>query len=67
MKQTVSEALGVSGHVVLYTLKTREELVKLARDVMDRAEKYGANTPNEMNDIDKVEFCEIMSALGFKI
>lgn len=32
MKETVSQALGVSGHVVMYTTKTKAEWLKQARE-----------------------------------
>ena len=66
MEETISQALGVQGDVVMITTisKTRDEWIQQARDVMDRAEKYGASTPNQMRTKEKDDLRQALKALG---
>ena len=64
MEQTVSEALELPGHTLLIKTKTKDEWLQQARDAMDRAEAYGANTPNQMKDKEKNDLREALKALG---
>lgn len=58
------DELEVPGYVVLY--KSQAEWIKQARDVMARAEKYGAQTPKQMNTKDKQELKDALNALGIE-
>lgn len=64
IKQTVGEFLEVPGEVLLITTKTKREWIQQARDVMVKAEKYGAKTPNEMRPEDRDLLRESLKALG---
>jgi len=64
MKESISQSLGVPGHVLLHVIKTREEWIQQARDALDRAEKYGAKTPNQMNESEKNDLRQALEALG---
>lgn len=69
MEQTVSDELGLPGHTVMIGVKTktRAEWIKQARDAMDRAEKYGATSPNQMRETEKKDLREALCALGQKV
>lgn len=66
MEETISQALGVQGEVVgiIPITKTRGEWIQQARDTMDRAEKYGASTPNQMRSKEKEDLRQALTALG---
>ena len=62
----LKDELGLSGHVVMTKVKTKAEWLKQARNSMSRAEKYGATTPNTMNEKDRNDLREALKGLGQK-
>ncbi len=64
MEETISQTLGVQGEVVMHIVKSKEEWIQQARDTMDRAEKYGASTPNQMRAEEKEDLRQALTALG---
>lgn len=58
------DELEVPGHVVMIKAKSRSEWIKQARDAMDRAEKYGATTPNTMKQEDRESLRGALKVLG---
>lgn len=55
------------GRVIAYELKSKDELIKEARDIIDNAEKQGKRTLNDLNEDDKQRMRDIMRALGQKV
>ena len=64
MSETISQALEVPGEVVMHIIKSKEEWIQQAKDAMDRAEEYGASTPNEMRITEKDDLRQALEALG---
>ena len=64
MEETISQALGVEGTVVMHIAKSKAEWLQQAKGAMNRAEKYGANTPNQMRKEEKEDLRQALTALG---
>ncbi len=60
----MSQALGVPGEVVIHVAKSKSEWLQQARNAMDRAEEYGASTPNQMRSEEKEDLRQALTALG---
>jgi len=67
MERELRDELEVPGYVLAIGPMSEEEKakwIKQARDVMDRAEKYGAATPNQMKPEDRALLSEALRKLG---
>lgn len=64
MQKELRDELEVPGHVLAITVKTKAQWIQQAEEAMARAEKYGASTPNQMNDKDRADLREALKALG---
>lgn len=67
MKTTISEELGLSGHVLLIETKSLEDWLKQAKDSLDRAEKYGSFTIGTMHEKERDDLRQSLKALGFRV
>ena len=62
------DELEVPGHVVAYEIKTKEQMIKELRDIMDVWEKKGYNKPNDVPEgEDKERYRELLKGLGLKV
>jgi len=56
------------GRMVMHEIKTKEDLLKEAREIIDNAEaNYGAKKLKDLNETDKIRFKEIMEQLGQRV